>query len=92
MKAVLLVREQRQQRKQELAFNARPFVLCGLPLRRAEQSQLAYTRRNGRFSLTIVAHPEFGLPTVSADCTYALLAFWMGRNLLPLPPAAGSAI
>lgn len=33
-----------------------------------------------------------GIPTVRADCTCALLAFWMGRNLPSLPPAAGSAI
>jgi RNA-directed DNA polymerase len=33
-----------------------------------------------------------GIPTVSADCTCALLAFWLGRNLPPFPPAARSAI
>ncbi|MDE3180908.1 MAG: replication initiator protein A [Acidobacteriota bacterium] len=62
LETIQIVREERDQRKQDLAFNARPFVMCGLPLRRPEHSQLAYTRRNGRFSLTIVAHPEFGLP------------------------------
>src|SRR6266496_1170978 len=33
-----------------------------------------------------------GIPTVSADCTCALLAFGMGRNISSLPPAAWSAI
>ena len=33
-----------------------------------------------------------GIPMVSADCTCALLAFWLGRNLPPFSPAAGSAI
>ena len=32
--AIQLVREQRENGKQELAYHARPFVLCGLPLRR----------------------------------------------------------
>ena len=31
--AVHLVREQLSEGRQELAFNAQPFVLCGLPLR-----------------------------------------------------------
>jgi RNA-directed DNA polymerase len=33
-----------------------------------------------------------GIPTVTADCTCAPLAFGMGRNLSSLPPAAWSAI
>ena len=32
--AIQLVRDQRANGKQELAYHARPFVLCGLPLRR----------------------------------------------------------
>jgi hypothetical protein len=45
-----------------LAFNARPFVLCGIPLRRPPRNQLIHSRRNGRFFLDITGHPEFGLP------------------------------
>ena len=60
--SVLLIREQREQRKQEVAFNARPFVLCGIPLRRPPRTQLIHSRRNGRFFLDITGHPEFGLP------------------------------
>lgn len=60
--AIQMVREERAQAKQQLAFNARPFVLCGIPLRRPPQNEISYTRRNGRFSLSIVAHPQFGLP------------------------------
>lgn len=59
---VLLVREQRNERRQELAFNARPFVLCGLPLRRPDSDQLSHVRRNGKFFLQVIAHPQFGLP------------------------------
>jgi len=62
LEAITLVREQREQRKQELAFNARPFVLCGIPLRRPPQGQLTYARNNGRHLLKITAHPDFGLP------------------------------
>ena len=62
MESIQLIREQRDHGKQELAFNARPFVLCGIPLRRPPQSQTSHTRRNGRFFLQIVGHPQFGLP------------------------------
>jgi len=92
VESVLLVREQRESQRQKLAFQARPFVLCGLPLRRPSPTQLGYARRNGNFFLQIVAHPEFGLPTVRAGCTCVPLAFGMGGNLSSLPPAAGSAI
>jgi hypothetical protein len=37
-------------------------VLCGIPLRRPPQDQLTHTRRNGKFTLEIIAHPRFGLP------------------------------
>jgi hypothetical protein len=60
--SVLLIREQREQRKQDVAFNARPFVLCGIPLRPASKDQLVYKRRNGSFFLHLVGHPDYGLP------------------------------
>jgi hypothetical protein len=62
VEAILLIREQREKGTQELAFHARPFILCGLPLRRPSPDQLSYTRRNGKYFLQIVAHPQFGLP------------------------------
>ena len=62
LELIQLVREQREARKQELAFNARPFVLCGLPLRPLPKHQLLYKRRNGNFFLHILGHPDFGLP------------------------------
>ncbi len=57
-----LVRELRDRQRQDLAFHSRPFVLCGLPIRRPAPSSLKYTRRNGRFVLEIIGHPDFGLP------------------------------
>ena len=60
--AIQLVREQRENGKQELAYHARPFVLCGLPLRRPPAGELVHRRQNGKFFLEVVAHPRFGLP------------------------------
>jgi hypothetical protein len=60
--SIELVREARESRAQELAFNSRPFVLCGLPIRRPPAGTLQYTRRNGRFRLEVAGHPEYGLP------------------------------
>ena len=62
LEAIQLVREQRDTRTQEVSYNARPFVLCGLPLRRPPADELVYTRCNGSFVLEITAHPRFGLP------------------------------
>ena len=62
LEAIHLVRQQREHGKQDLAFHARPFVLCGLPPRRLPSDQLAYLRRNGKIFLQLVAHPQFGLP------------------------------
>ncbi|MBL0159783.1 MAG: replication initiator protein A [Bryobacterales bacterium] len=47
---------------QSLGFSSRPFVLCGLPIRRPPVGQLLYERRNGHFTLQVTGHPDFGLP------------------------------
>lgn len=62
LEAIQMVREQRENGKQVIAYHARPFVLCGLPLRKPPADQILYTRRNGIFLLEITAHPRFGLP------------------------------
>jgi Plasmid encoded RepA protein len=62
LETICLIREQRETGKQELAYNARPFVLCGIPVRRPPRDQLAYLRRNGNFLLEITGHPRYGLP------------------------------
>src|SRR5262245_46321647 len=59
---ITLVREKRESGNQILGFATRPFVLCGLTVRRPPQSDLVYERRNGFFTLQITGHPEFGLP------------------------------
>ena len=62
VKGIELVRIKREQRTQDLCFSSRPFVLCGLPVRRLPNDRLLYERRNGRFLLQITGHPEFGVP------------------------------
>ena len=57
-----LIRADPERRGERLGFTARPFVLCGLPNRRPPRGQLLFERRNGRFKLQLLGHPEFGLP------------------------------
>jgi Plasmid encoded RepA protein len=57
-----LVRLNREHGKQNLGFSSRPFVLCGLPIRKPPQGETIYERRNGKFVLQITGHPHYGLP------------------------------
>lgn len=59
---ICLVRQKREQGSQTLGFTARPFVLCGLPIRRPAAGQLLFERHNGHFRLQVAGHPQFGLP------------------------------
>lgn len=59
---IQLIRQRREDGNQILGFTSRPFVLCGLPVRRPPIGQFVYERRNGNFALQITGHPEFGLP------------------------------
>jgi hypothetical protein len=56
------VRLKREERKQNVGFSSRPFVLCGLPVRNPQTGQMLYERRNGDFVLQITGHPNYGLP------------------------------
>ena len=55
------VRLKREEGKQSLGFSSRPFVLCGLPVKKPTPTDLLYERRNGNFVLQITGHPSFGL-------------------------------
>jgi hypothetical protein len=57
-----IVRRTREEGKQNLGFSSRPFVLCGLPIRKPPKENSLYERRNGNFVLQITGHPDFGLP------------------------------
>jgi len=78
LEGIQLIRDQRDQNKQELAYHARPFVLCGIPLRRPSHGQAVHTRRNGRFFLEITAHPRFALPYGQAR----LIPIWVATLAL----------
>jgi hypothetical protein len=55
IEAIELIREARDAGRQALAFNSRPFVLCGLPLRRPPKDVRVHERRNGNFILRVTA-------------------------------------
>jgi hypothetical protein len=60
--AIACVRLKRQEANQNLGFASRPFVLCGLPVKRPTAGQLLHERRNGHFLLQVTGHPAYGLP------------------------------
>jgi hypothetical protein len=60
--AVRLVRINRESGSQILGFASRPFVLCGLPVKRPARGTLLHERRNGQFLLQVTGHPTYGLP------------------------------
>ena len=62
--AVDTIRRNRSEATQDLSFGARPFILCGLPIRRLPEGTHTYTRRNGRFYLEVIGHPQYGVRSV----------------------------
>jgi hypothetical protein len=60
--SIHLVRTKRKSGDQELGYSSRPFVLCGLPVKRPAKGVLLHERRNGRFFLQVTGHPRYGLP------------------------------
>ncbi len=62
VESIECVRLNRQSRCQNLGFSSRPFVLCGLPVKRPAQGCLLHERRNGHFVLQVTGHPSYGVP------------------------------
>ncbi|MDQ1469516.1 MAG: hypothetical protein QOJ99_996 [Bryobacterales bacterium] len=62
VETIQMVREKRENETQNLGFSSRPFVLCGLPVKRPAAGCLLHERRNGQFVLQITGHPTYGLP------------------------------
>jgi hypothetical protein len=60
--AIECVRLKRTAIGQNLGFASRPFVLCGLPVKRPAPGVLLHERRNGQFLLQVTGHPTYGLP------------------------------
>jgi len=48
--------------RRQCAYSARPFVLCGIPVRRPQKHSLEYSRQNVNFRLRVIGHPDYGLP------------------------------
>ena len=59
---VQLVRLHREDGTQNLGFASRPFVLCGLLIKRPPKGALLHERRNGQFLLQVTGHPIYGVP------------------------------
>ena len=62
LEAIDLVRTSRSTGTQVRGFGSRPFVLCGLPIKRPAAGCLVHERRNGRFVLQVTGHPNYGVP------------------------------
>lgn len=56
------VRSRRSVANQDVAFGARPFILCGLPIRPLPAGTTVYRRQNGKFSLEITGNAQWGVP------------------------------
>ncbi len=61
-KAVAGVRLEREEGKHNVGFSLRPFVLCGLPVRKPPAGEMLYERGNGDVVLKITKHPNYRLP------------------------------
>ena len=72
--AIACVRLKRQEASQNLGFASRPFVLCGLPVKRPQSGQVLHERRNGHFLLQVPGTPR-------TDClgarTGSSRSFWL---------------
>lgn len=62
VRSIECVRLNRESARQNLGYSSRPFVLCGLPIKRSPQGSLLHERRNGPFILQVTGHPSYGLP------------------------------
>ena len=62
VESIECVRLKRETARQNLGFSSRPFVLCGLPVKRPAPGCLLHERRNGQFVLQVTGHPSYGLP------------------------------
>ena len=60
--AIKMVRCRRANFQQAPGFASRPFVLCGLPIKRPPWGELLHERRNGHFLVQVTGHPSYGLP------------------------------
>ncbi|MCU1260945.1 MAG: plasmid encoded RepA protein, partial [Bryobacterales bacterium] len=62
VESIECVRLKRESARQNLGFSSRPFVLCGLPVKKPTEGSHLHERRNGHFVLQVTGHPSYGLP------------------------------
>ena len=62
VESIECVRLNREVASRNLGYSSRPFVLCGLPVKRPASGCLLHERRNGQFVLQVTGHPSYGLP------------------------------
>ena len=85
------IHEERRTGRAQKAYSARPFVLCGIPIRRPPPTTLEYSRQNGNFRLRVIGHPRFGLPFGQDRLLLiwiASLATWQKTRVLRFGSAA----
>jgi hypothetical protein len=80
VESIECVRLRRQSATQNLGFSSRPFVLCGLPVKRPPTGCLVHERRNGHFLLLVTGHPKYGLPWGQARLVPLFLATLAARQ------------
>lgn len=62
VEAFVEIHDAREDKRQELGYGSRPFLLCNLPIKRPKAGERVWERRNGRFFLKIVAGEGSELP------------------------------
>jgi len=62
MARIELVRERRSNAQPCLGFASRPFVLCGLPIKKPKAGELLHERRTGHLLLQVTGYLSYGLP------------------------------
>ena len=66
-----LARQAQADASPDVGFSSRPFVLCGLPLRRAKGS-LIHIRKNGKFFLRVTGGPGVWVTVRAGSANSAL--------------------
>jgi hypothetical protein len=87
--AVQIVRLHREARRKNLGFASRPFVLCGLPIKRPPRGALIHERRNGHFLLQVTVERRLDLVrALWPSCAAAISA---DGDYMPIQPAIALA-
>jgi Plasmid encoded RepA protein len=67
----------RNDNAQDVGYSAKPFIMCALPIKKPPKTVTHYERRNGNFTMSVVAHPNHGLPWGGYD---RLVIIWLATR------------